>query len=48
MKVCVRETLETVVEANNLEEAEAMYNDCKIELEPDDLKSVEFIELIEE
>lgn len=48
MKVCIRETLETVVEVDSLEQAEAMYNNCEIVLEPDDLKCVDFIELIEE
>lgn len=48
MKVCIREILETVVEVNSIEEAEAMYNRCEIVLEPDDLKCVEFTEYTEE
>lgn len=48
MKVCIRETLETVVEADSIEDAERMYNSCEIMLEVDDLKSVEFTEYTEE
>jgi len=48
MKVNVREILETVVEVDSIEDAEAMYNRCEIELTAENLKVVEFAEYTEE
>lgn len=45
MKVNVREILETVVEADSIEDAETMYNKGEFELTAEDLKAVEFTEV---
>lgn len=48
MKVCIRETLERVVDVESVEEAECMYKRCEIVLDADDYVDTEFIELKEE
>lgn len=48
MKICIRETLEKVIEAESIEQAEQMYDRLQVEIYPEDFKCVEFIELEED
>ena len=48
MKICIRETLEKVIETESIEEAEKMYDRLQVEIYPEDFKCVEFIEMGEE
>ena len=48
MLVNIRETLERVVEVENIEEAEIKWNSGEIILTPDDFKGVEFTEYKDE
>ena len=47
-KICIRETLEKVIEAESIEKAEEMYDRLQVEIYPEDFKCVEFIEMEEE
>lgn len=48
MRICIRETLEKVIEAESIEQAEQMYDRLQVEIYPEDFKCVEFIEMEEE
>ena len=48
MKVNVRETLEKIIEADSIEEAEVMYNRGEVVMDAEDFKGVEFTEYREE
>ena len=48
MKVCIRETLERVIEVESIAEAELMYSRSEVVLDAEDFKSVEFTEVKEE
>lgn len=47
MKVCIRETLERIVEVESVEEAELMYKREEIVLDAEDYVDTEFIEIKE-
>lgn len=44
MKVCIKETLEKVIDVDSKEEAEKMWRNEEIILSDEDFKGVEFIE----
>lgn len=48
MKICIRETLEKIIEAETVEKAKKMYDTLQVEIYPEDFKCVEFIEMEEE
>lgn len=48
MRICIRETLEKVIEAESLEKVEDMYDKLQVEIYPEDIKCIEFIEMEEE
>ena len=45
MKICIREILEKVIEAESIEKAEQMYDRLQVEIYPEDFKCVEFMEM---